>query len=304
MVISENKGSATAATNGGIPGVSPKKRGRPTGARTLAIRSGVLDLTGAYERMTVRQVFYALIVRGVVAKTEAGYEQVQGQVLRMRRDGALPWAFITDGTRELRYARTWASAEDAVAHPARSYRRDCWQDQGIRIWFWLEKDALAEVIDGVIEEYGAGLVVSRGQASAAILWEAGTEAARAWEEGAYTVLYALYDLDAGGARAAGAVEHELRSHAPGVPIYFERLAVTPEQVREWSLPTRPAKRSDPQAARWTGPAVELDAIPPDRLRGLVEDAILRHIDGSRWDAQRAVQEQERGRLLRLAEGAA
>ncbi len=64
--------------------------------------------------MTVRQVFYALTVRGVVAKTEAGYRQVQRQVLLMRREGVLPWAFIADGTRWVREPETWDTVDDAL----------------------------------------------------------------------------------------------------------------------------------------------------------------------------------------------
>jgi hypothetical protein len=37
--------------------------------------------------MTVRQVFYALTSRGLVPKTEGGYDTVQYHVLQMRRAG-------------------------------------------------------------------------------------------------------------------------------------------------------------------------------------------------------------------------
>jgi hypothetical protein len=76
-----------------------KSRGRPLGVKAHAIRDAVTELQEQYTRMTVRQVFYALEVRRIVEKTEGGYRQVQAQVLRMRREGLLPWAFITDGTR-------------------------------------------------------------------------------------------------------------------------------------------------------------------------------------------------------------
>ena len=76
-----------------------KSIGRPLGRTALAIRGAVDGLTGSYERMTVRQVFYQLETLGIVAKTEGGYRQVQQQVLKMRREGLLGWSFITDGTR-------------------------------------------------------------------------------------------------------------------------------------------------------------------------------------------------------------
>jgi hypothetical protein len=34
--------------------------------------------------------------------------------------------------------------------------------------------------------------------------------------------------------------------APDADIYFERIAVTPEQINDWDLPTRPTNTVDPQ----------------------------------------------------------
>ena len=84
---------------------------------------------------------------------------------------------------------------------------------------------------------------------------------------------------------------------------MERLAVTPEQIAAWSLPTRPPKKTDPQAAVWgERPAVELDAIPPDRLVALVEGAITRHVDARRWEVEKAIEVEERRGLLALVDG--
>jgi hypothetical protein len=35
-----------------------------------------------------------------------------------------------------------------------------------------------------------------------------------------------------------------RRQAPDAEIHFKRLAVTPEQIPAWDLPTRPTKASD------------------------------------------------------------
>jgi hypothetical protein len=53
-----------------------KRRGRPRGSlnkATRALREAIADLTDRYDRMTVRQAFYALEVAGHVPKTESGY---------------------------------------------------------------------------------------------------------------------------------------------------------------------------------------------------------------------------------------
>jgi hypothetical protein len=81
---------------------SRKRWGRPPGAisgHSQAIRDAVHALRDEYDVVTVRQAFYALTVRAVVEKTEAGYRQVQRQILLMRRVNLLPWSFIADGTR-------------------------------------------------------------------------------------------------------------------------------------------------------------------------------------------------------------
>ena len=280
-----------------------RKSGRPLGLTAVAIRDAVLGLTEAYDRMTVRQVFYALEVQGVVAKTEGGYRQVQQQVLKMRREGLLGWDFITDGTRWMRKPDTWNEVDDYVEHMARGYRRDLWQSQGVRIEIWLEKDALADVIVDVTSRWDVPLMVSRGQSSATFLWNAAKHAERAWElSGVQTVVYALYDHDAGGERAARTIARDLAEHAPSVPIHFERLAVTEQQIAEWSLPTRPAKKSDPEAAKFGDSAVELDAIPPEKLTGLVEAAITQHVDENAWHVQKVVEEEERRGLRNLLGG--
>ena len=283
---------------------NPRGRGRPLGATALAIRDAVHELTIVHERMTVRQVFYALEVAGVVAKTEAGYRQVQAQVLKMRREGLLAWDFITDGTRWQRKPDSYDSVEDYMSHMARTYRRDLWRSQNVRLEIWLEKDALASLLMDVTVAWDVALMVSRGQSSATFLWSAAQNARRAWEHaGVETFVYALYDRDAGGRRAARTIERDLPEHAPGVPIHFELIAVTDEQVEEWALPTRPAKASDPEAAKFDGLAVELDAIPPDKLISLVEGRIVGHIDNHAWDVEQVVEREEREGLLRLAEAA-
>ncbi len=290
-----------SATGISCPRASKSRRGRPLGATALAIQAHVQELTQRYERMTVRQVFYALETQSVVSKTEGGYRQVQAQVLRMRREGLLPWAFITDGTRWMRQPTTWECVQDAIANMARTYRRNLWQAHDVRVEVWLEKDALADVVSDATYQWGVPLMVSRGQSSATFLWNAARAAEEAWNEaGTETFIYALYDRDAGGRRAARAIERDLPAHAPAVPIHFDLLAVTDEQVDAWKLPTRPPKDSDPEAAKFDGQAVELDAIPPDKLTALVDQAIVQHIDARAWEVEQVAEREERDGLLRLA----
>ena len=66
--------------------------------------------------MTVRQVFYQLVSRGVIEKTE---EQYQGTVIRlmteMRLDDILPYSWVVDESRRVRINRKVLSAERACS---------------------------------------------------------------------------------------------------------------------------------------------------------------------------------------------
>lgn len=278
-----------------------RKLGRPRGAvsaQTSQIRDAVLVLQDEYDVMTVRQVFYALTVRGIVAKEEAGYRQVQRQVLQLRRDGILPWSFIADGTRWVHAPETWDGVDDVLQETARTYRRNLWRSQRVRIEVWLEKDALASIVKEVTYPWGVRLMVSRGQSSDTYCHHAAQEARRAWiEADVSTIVYTLYDADKSGRIAAEKVGEKLSTYSE-VPITFNVLAVTDEQIRDWHLPSRPAKeKGEPDA-------VELDAIPPDRLKAIVETAITAHIEADAWEKEQAAEASERTILKRIAGTAA
>lgn len=118
------------------------------------------------------------------------------------------------------------------------------------------------------------LMVARGYASLSFLYGA-AEHIRDLDVPAY--IYHLGDFDPSGVNAGEKIEQTLREIAPYAQIIFERLAVTPEQIVAWNLPTRPTKASDSRAKGFGEISVELDAIEPNLLRQIVQDAIERHL---------------------------
>jgi hypothetical protein len=276
-----------------------KLGGRPPGAiggRSRAIREAVLGLQSVYRVVTVRGAFYLLVAGGVVEKTESSYRSAQRQILGMRREGVLPWSFIADHTRWQRKPRTYDRLEDALADVQGGYRRNLWQRQSVRVEVWCEKDTLAGVVMEATDPWDVALMVSRGQSSDTFTWNAAQAAREAWRHEIETHIFALYDADRSGRNAAAKVREKLVRYSGGVPIKFDLLAVTDEQIDEWDLPTRPGKE-DPSER-----AVELDAIPPDRLIALVEDAIKGLIDQDAWAMEKVVEEAERKILARMVGG--
>ena len=106
-------------------------------------------------------------------------------------------------------------------------------------------------------------------------------------------IYHLGDFDPSGVNAGEKIEETLRELAPDAEINFERIAVTPEQIAEWNLPTRPTKKSDTRSKGFGDISVELDAIDPNDLRDLVQMAIEQHLPPEQFEVLKAAEESER-----------
>ena len=96
-----------------------------------------------------------------------------------------------------------------------------------------------------------------------------------------------------------------RAINPVAEIFFERVAVTPEQIRAWNLPTRPTKAEDPRTKTWHGDqSVELDAIEPCRLRDLVRETIEQHLPSDQLERLLLIEQAERERMVAPTAGLA
>jgi hypothetical protein len=240
--------------------------------------------------MTVRQVFYQASVRGLVEKSEDGYRKVQTDLVLMRRAGVLHYGWLADNTRSRRVLLTHGSIREALEETARTYRRAMWREVPAYAEVWIEKDALAGVVIPITDTYDVPLMVARGYASLSFLYDA-AEYINGLDVPAY--IYHLGDYDPSGVNAAEKIEQTLREMAPSAEIIFERLAVTEEQIAAWDLPTRPTKTTDTRSKKFGDVSVELDAIEPDLLRGLVLQAIERHLPRRQLEVLKAAEESER-----------
>ena len=274
------------------------KRVRRTKAFIADVRDGIRKILEEDHPQSVRQVFYALTVRGLIQKIESEYQRTVIRLLvDMRESGEIPFGFIADNTRWQRKPSTFVGLDSALDNFSKAYRRDLWEAMPVYVEVWCEKDALAGVIMEETETYDVPLMVARGYASLSFLHSA-AEAIEA--KGKPSFIYHLGDLDPSGQDAARDIEAKLRRYAPGAEIHFERIAVTRDQVVELSLPTRPTKQKDPRAKAFNGESVELDAIPAKKLRSLVKEHIERHVDPDQLKVLRIAEESERETLAKWA----
>lgn len=265
------------------------KLGRPPRRDTVHIYLGIMRaFQSAGVPQTVRQIFYQCTVLGVVDKTENGYHKVADHLLNMRRAGIVRYDWVADNTRWMRKPRTYDNLQEFLKISRDSYRRALWAESDAYVELWCEKDALAGVLAEVTDSYDVPLMVSRGFASESYLFEAAQTIKAKTAAGKRAYVYHFGDYDPSGVAARHAIERSLQRF--GARVEFEAVAVNAWQIVEWSLPSRPTKKTDSRSKSWLGgDSVELDAIPADWLQHLAEDCITRHID------------QERIRKARLAE---
>lgn len=262
-----------------------------------AREEALIRIVAEVKPCTVRQVYYQATVHGVVEKTEAGYDKVQRALVELRRTGRISYRDITDNTRWQIKPTTYSSLRDALDETARFYRRAVWADVPAYVECWLEKDALAGVVQPVTAMYDVPLMVARGFSSLSFLHSC-AEDINALDKPAY--IYHLGDRDPSGVCAGDKIEATLREFAPDAEIHFHRLAVLPEQIAAWSLPTRPTKQTDSRAKNFDGDSVELDAINPHKLRAIVQTAIERHLPADQLDVLKVAEDSEREMLRMFA----
>jgi hypothetical protein len=266
------------------------KRQRRTKAEIEEIKSAIYSVVANDLPMTVRQVFYRLVAGGVIGKTESEYNTTVVRLLtQMRLEGEIPFNWIADNTRWMRKPESHSSLQSMLDITASAYRRALWDDQDEYVEIWLEKDALSGVIYRVTAEWDVPLMVTRGYPSISFLHNA---AIAIEGEEKSTFIYYLGDWDPSGLDIERNIKDRLNEFADA-DIEFTRIAVTPEQVERWSLPTRPTKRTDTRAKYFKGDSVEVDAIPPNQLRSLVAKCIERHVDEDQLEKTRIAERSER-----------
>ena len=112
--------TASAIADGEAPKVagfyvaSDIKRSRRTKSAIVDIKKAIVDILSADNPQTVRQVFYALTVRGVINKDEIEYQRTVIRLLTDMRDAEeIPFEWITDNTRLMRKPASFTSLDRA-----------------------------------------------------------------------------------------------------------------------------------------------------------------------------------------------
>jgi hypothetical protein len=181
------------------------------------LEQAIYEIAVKHWPMTVRQLFYQLVVLSLISKDLRGYNQVVA-LLRNMRDAAydpsikvsveIPIHWIIDNSRRNTERQSFISPKGALEWIIRIYRKDFWHNKSERVLVIVEKDALAGTLFDVTEQYDVPIIVPRGYSSISYVARLVEEIAR-WED-QDIFLYYFADLDPSGQDAARAFEDRLR----------------------------------------------------------------------------------------------
>ena len=236
--------------------------------------------------LTVRQVYYQMVARMVLDNKQRNYHLVSQILVKLRENDLVPWRAIEDRTRRTTYKRgvanvnEWISAHLKELFNPAYYGRCYVQSQNIHVEVTTEKDALSSIMEDACYWFCVRLNVIRGQNSATMNHEIAERLADALMKGKDPVLLHFGDLDASGVAIPRAIKRILWQRHD-VDVDVRTLALTPEQVIEYNLPTSvdAIKPQDPNYKAWLQeygpdqPMVELDALHPETLKSILENGL-------------------------------
>jgi hypothetical protein len=162
---------------------------------------------------------------------------------------------------------------------------------------------LAGVVSELTDRYHVPLLASGGFSSLTLCNKA---ADLINDFDGVTHCYYFGDFDPSGVKIDPAIDSRLGERADRDKFTFTRVALTPAQIEQHSLPTRPARKDgddkNPHLASFEeqhgDDAVELDALPPDALREMVDDVITNHVDPVEVERIKRKEERDRAKLKR------
>lgn len=236
-------------------------------------------------RLTLRQLYYQLVSRDVIANKVSEYNRLGNVVSRGRLAGIIDWSMIEDRVRRPVYNTHWDSPSHILNRAKDSYYRSKWENQDNYIEVWCEKDAVSNILEPVCSQYDVLFMANRGYSSQTAMYNGYQRFYFADTEGKNIHLFYFGDHDPSGIDMVEDIQNRLGLFLYGQGDAFNqitRVALNMDQILQYSPPENPAKTTDSRYRKYVEKygefSWELDALEPNVLSKLVEDSILGYCD--------------------------
>lgn len=247
----------------------------------------VKEYQEAGHTLTVRQLYYQFVARGLIANNMKMYNKLKDVVTDARLAGYLDWEAIEDRTRNLSTRPSWDSPQDIVEAVSRQFHMDMWETQPRRVEVWVEKEALSGVFEKVCKKWDVPFFACRGYPSWSEVWRHGMRFQEHYDATEQpTLILHFGDHDPSGMDMTADLKRRIYDTL-GVPMEVQRIALNMDQVHQYKPPPNPAKFTDSRArayvAEFGKSSWELDALDPATLVQLVEDHVRANIEWDAWE---------------------
>ncbi len=235
--------------------------------------------------LTLRQLYYQFVARDLIPNNIKSYKNLGSVINDGRLAGLIDWNHITDRTRSLKKRLHWTDPADIINAVARSYHIDMWANQKYRPEVWIEKDALAGVIESVCQELDVPYFSCRGYTSQSEMW-VGAQRIENWsqDKDQIPVIFHFGDHDPSGKDMTRDIVDRLELFMGGVKL--ERLALNMNQIQKYKPPPNPAKITDSRStayiAEFGSQSWELDALEPKVITDLIRKSVNALKDKKIW----------------------
>lgn len=262
-----------------------------------------VDILSRYEPgvLTIRGLHYQLVSRGMTNDIQH-YKRVVAATGQARWDGVIAFDAFSDRDRALACStsseptyleETEEIAKEQVRLWMTSYHKNRWENQPYYPEVFIEKKALEGVFYKPCKRYEIALGACKGYPSLTFLHDAAIRFRHAAMDGKIPIILYFGDYDPSGEDIPRALkENIINLGCPDIEV--RRICLIEEQVLAWHLPPAPAKLTDSRTANWDGLGqVELDAVKPEKLISLLDNAVAEIFDYQLYDELMAVEESER-----------
>ena len=241
-----------------------------------------IDIVSQYDKgvLTLRALHYQLVGRGMTNDIQH-YKRVVTSIIAARWDDRISFDTFSDLDRAMvgETAQKPTIIEDEIEIGKQqiegwmeSFHKNRWENQPYYPEIFIEKKALQGVFQNLCLEWTIALGACKGYPSLTFLHEAFQRFDEANSRGQKPIIVYFGDYDPSGEDIPRSIKENISRF--GVEIEVRRIALMEHQVVEWKLPPAPAKDSDTRTANWGGLGqVELDAVRPEKLMTLLNDAI-------------------------------